>query len=72
MTDVVATLDLYGPLWLITAAWVVLAGTVALLAGRRGYNPNIWVLVGLVASPVVTLILLALITPRRGGQPPVL
>jgi hypothetical protein len=70
MNDVVATIDLYGPLWLISTVWIVVAGTVALLAARRGYNPFLWFVVGLVASPAVTLVLLALITPRRGGQPP--
>lgn len=66
MNDVVRTLDLYGPLWLVATVWIVVAGTVALVAGRRGYNPFVWFVVGLVASPVVTLLLLALITPRRG------
>ena len=69
MSDVVGFLDLYGPLWLVSTVWIVVAGTVALLAATRGYNPFLWFVVGLVASPVATLILLALITQKR--TPPV-
>ncbi|HEY7941073.1 MAG TPA: hypothetical protein VID25_03935 [Candidatus Limnocylindrales bacterium] len=70
MVDVIRTIDLYGPFWLLSSVWIVLAGGVALLAGRRGLNPFLWFVVGLVASPLATLILLALITPRGGGHPP--
>lgn len=61
---------LYGPLWLVIVPWIALAGWVALTAGRRGYNQYVWFLVSLIVSPVVTVTLLALFTPRDGPHRP--
>ncbi|MBF6605910.1 MAG: hypothetical protein IVW53_10055 [Chloroflexi bacterium] len=63
-------LYLYGPFLLVSVVWIVCAGWVALTAGKRGYNPFVWFLIGLVVSPLLTLVLLALITPRRGPHGP--
>jgi len=60
-------LDLYGPLWIVMVVWIGFAGAVALAAGRRGYNQYVWFFGCLVLSPLVGFVLLALLTPRRGG-----
>ena len=44
-------------------AWVVGAWLVGVTAGKRGYSPVIWGVVSLFVSPVVGMVLLALITP---------
>ncbi|MEI7742954.1 MAG: hypothetical protein WCK58_04280 [Chloroflexota bacterium] len=49
-------------------AWVVGAGLVGVTAGNRGYSALAWGLFALVVSPVVGVVLLALITPRRGPR----
>lgn len=47
-------------------AWVVGAWLVGMTAVRRGYSPVVWAVFSLFVSPVVGMILLALVTPRRG------
>jgi uncharacterized membrane protein YhdT len=49
-------------------AWVVGAWLVGVTAGKRGYNPVVWGVFSLFVSPVVGVVLLALITPRRGPR----
>jgi uncharacterized membrane protein YhdT len=49
-------------------AWVVGAWLVGVTAGTRGYNPVVWGVFSLFVSPVVGVVLLALITPRRGPR----
>jgi uncharacterized membrane protein YhdT len=49
-------------------AWVVGAWLVGVTAGKRGYNPVLWGVVSLFVSPVVGMVLLALITPSRGPR----
>ena len=49
-------------------AWVIGAWLVGVTAGKRGYNPVIWGVFSLFASPVVGVVLLALVTPRRGPR----
>lgn len=49
-------------------AWVVGAWLVGVTAGRRGYSPVVWGVFSLFVSPVVGMILLALVTPRRGPR----
>ena len=67
MGDLERMLDLYGPLWIMMTLWIGLAGAVAIAAGRRGYNQYIWFLGCLVLSPLIGFVLLALLTPGRGG-----
>ena len=67
MGDLERVLDLYGPLWITMILWIGLAGAVAITAGRRGYNQYIWFLGCMVLSPLVGFVLLALLTPGRGG-----
>lgn len=74
MGDLERMLDLYGPLWIMMILWIGLAGAVAIAAGRRGYNEYIWFLGCLVLSPLIGVlspligfVLLALLTPGRGG-----
>ncbi len=47
-------------------AWVVGAWLVGVTAGKRGYSPVLWGVFSLFVSPVVGVVLLALITPKRG------
>lgn len=49
-------------------AWVVGAWLVGVTAGRRGYSPVVWGVFSLFVSPVVGMILLALVTPGRGPR----
>jgi len=49
-------------------AWVVGAWLVGVTAGKRGYSPVLWGVVSLFVSPVVGMVLLALITPSRGPR----
>ncbi len=49
-------------------AWVIGAWLVGVTAGRRGYSPVVWGVFSLVVSPVVGVVLLALVTPRRGPR----
>jgi len=49
-------------------AWVVGAWLVGVTAGKRGYNAVLWGVVSLFVSPVVGMVLLALITPSRGPR----
>ena len=49
-------------------AWVVGAWLLGVTAGKRGYNPVLWGVFSLFVSPVVGMILLALITPSRGSR----
>jgi hypothetical protein len=49
-------------------AWVAGAWLVGVTAGKRGYNPVLWGVVSLFVSPVVGMVLLALITPSRGPR----
>jgi uncharacterized membrane protein YhdT len=49
-------------------AWVVGAWLVGVTAGRRGYNLVLWGVVSLFVSPLVGMVLLALITPSRGPR----
>jgi hypothetical protein len=67
MGDLERMLDLYGPLWIMMMAWIGLAGAVAIAAGRRDFNQYIWFLGCLVLSPLVGFVLLALLSPGRGG-----
>ena len=53
MGDLERMLDLYGPLWIMMIAWIGLQ--------------YIWFLGCLVLSPLVGFVLLALLTPGRGG-----
>ena len=50
------------------AGWVVGAYLVGLTAGKRGFSPMVWGLFSLIASPVVGMVLLALVTPRDGPR----
>jgi urea transporter len=52
----------------LAVAWVVGASLVGVTAGKRGYNPVLWGVVSLFVSPVVGMVLLALITPSRGPR----
>ena len=49
-------------------AWVVGAWLVGVTAGKRGYSPVVWGVFSLFVSPVVGVVLLALVTPRRGPR----
>jgi uncharacterized membrane protein YhdT len=49
-------------------AWVVGAWLVGVTAGNRGYSPVVWGVFSLFVSPVVGVVLLALVTPRRGPR----
>ena len=49
-------------------AWVVGAWLVGVTAGRRGYSPVVWGVSSLFVSPVLGMVLLALVTPRRGPR----
>jgi len=49
-------------------AWVVGAWLVGVIAGKRGYSPMVWGVFSLFVSPVVGVVLLALVTPRRGPR----
>jgi hypothetical protein len=49
-------------------AWVIGAWLVGVTAGRRGYSPVVWGVFSLFVSPVVGVVLLALVTPRRGPR----
>ena len=49
-------------------AWVMGAWLVGVTAGKRGFNPVLWGVVSLFVSPVVGIVLLALITPSRGPR----
>lgn len=49
-------------------AWVIGACLVGVTAGKRGYSPVVWGVFSLFVSPVVGVVLLALITPRRGPR----
>jgi len=49
-------------------AWVVGAWLVGVTAGKRGYSPVVWGLFSLFVSPVVGVVLLTLVTPRRGPR----
>jgi hypothetical protein len=46
----------------VVGAWLV-----GVAAGKRGYNPVVWGVVSLFVSPVVGVVLLALVTPRAGS-----
>ena len=50
------------------AAWVVGAWLVGVTAGKRGYSPVAWGVFSLVLSPVAGIVLLTLVTPRRGPR----
>lgn len=45
-------------------AWVVGAWLVGVTAGQRGFSPVAWGVASLFMSPVVGVVLLALVTPR--------
>jgi len=49
-------------------AWVIGACLVGVTAGRRGFSPVVWGVFSLFVSPVVGVVLLALVTPRRGPR----
>jgi len=49
-------------------AWVIGAWLVGVTAGKRGYSPVVWGVFSLFVSPVVGVVLLALVTPRRGPR----
>ena len=49
-------------------AWVIGAWLVGVTAGKRGYSPVMWGVFSLFVSPVVGIVLLALITPTRGPR----
>ena len=49
-------------------AWVVGAWLVGVTAGRSGYSPVVWGVSSLLVSPVLGMVLLALVTPRRGPR----
>ena len=49
-------------------AWVVGAWLVGVTAGRRGYSSLVWGVSSLLVSPVLGMVLLALVTPRRGPR----
>ena len=49
-------------------AWVVGAWLVGVTAGRRGYSSLVWGVSSLFVSPVLGMVLLALVTPRRGPR----
>ncbi len=49
-------------------AWVVGAWLVGVTAGKRGFGPTVWGVFSLVVSPVVGMVLLALVTPRHGPR----
>ncbi len=49
-------------------AWVIGAWLVGVTAGKRGFSPVTWGVVSLFVSPVVGVVLLALVTPRRGPR----
>lgn len=49
-------------------AWVVGAWLVGVTAGNRGFNPVLWSVFSLFVSPVVGMVLLALVTPSRGPR----
>ena len=66
----ISVLSTFGPVWLIAAVWISFAGTVALVAGRRGYNQFVWFFFSLLTSPLAGLVLLLLITPRQGPHRP--
>jgi hypothetical protein len=48
------------------AFWFGLAVWIGLTAERRGYNALIWFGFAIFATPLLALVLLALITPRGG------
>jgi hypothetical protein len=49
-------------------AWVVGAWLLGVTAGKRGYDPVVWGVFSLVVSPVVGVVLLDLVTPKRGPR----
>ena len=65
MSDTLYTIDRIA----FVVAWVVGAYQVGVVAGRRGFQPVAWGLVSLLVSPVVGIVALTLITPRRGPRP---
>lgn len=70
MDALVQAIDLYAPQGIVLSLWVILAGGVGLLAGRRGLSTLVWFLFSFVASPALGIVLLALVTPRqRPGRP---
>ena len=66
MGDLERMLGLFGPLWIVMIVRIGLAGAVAIAAGRRGYNQYVRFLGCLVISPVVGLVLLAILTGHGG------
>ena len=49
-------------------AWILGAWLVGVTADKRGYSPVVWGVFSLFVSPVVGVVLLALVTPRRGPR----
>ncbi len=49
-------------------AWVVGSWLVGVTAGKRGFNAVLWGVFSLFVSPVLGIVLLALITPTRGPR----
>jgi hypothetical protein len=49
-------------------AWILGAWLVGVTAGNRGFSPMAWGVFSLFVSPVVGVVLLTLVTPRRGPR----
>jgi hypothetical protein len=50
--------------------WVAFAVWIGLTAERRGYSGLLWFGLAIFTTPIVALVLLALITPRQGQRRP--
>jgi hypothetical protein len=71
--DQVAAIDMSGE-WLMAGfpAYLLLAAGPAIVAGHKGRNPVGWYLLGILVTPLVALISVALVPPRPkpGLAPP--
>jgi nucleotide-binding universal stress UspA family protein len=56
-------------LLLIGAAWLVTGVVLALIMGRRGYDPFVWWLLGTLLGPVAVVLALVSTRRRRGRAP---
>ena len=61
------TIDRGAPMWIVV--WVIFAIVVAVAANSRGRNPAGWFLLACLISPLLAVILLALMPSARSGDP---